>query len=576
MFDRIIKNDLTPDEARAWLRHVVTEELTRIQGNRAILLADGGADSRVDWPHGEAWRILARNGPGARLTAAERNRLQAEGRDDDDLENLDVVLTMLRRDLRSESRRLRIGRAFRELIGTDHELGAVAFLALRKLFADGKAAAWTAAPPDQGLDVAIELASSIADEMTKRGRAVWLTPEPSEQPRPRATETVSPEPPVVEPARTEATSVPECAPATEETQYDPSIPSVIARLVEQKRREHVSPVTLRQYETFSELFSTITGVTDTRAIRQSHAARFRDVLQQMPKSWGKSPRDRGVSVQEMLRRAESLPRHQVGLSVGTINRHLEHLALMLSFAADLGIAVNEKVNPGKLRLKDSVRDRDKRASSRVDELKQLFQHTVWQGCRSLSRRNHPRAVVIRDGLYWVPVLAAFTGARREELAALSAADVKEEGGITFIHITENANRGLKTLASDRQVPLHRRLIELGFLEHVRKSRGGDLFPELRPKRRDESEPGNKKFGDRLWYAFDQALSKSLDGNPRNLSLHSMRHYVKDQLEFHTTIPARVRLDLMGHEGNDLHSRVYGDPSPLSELKAAIEKLPVVI
>ena len=70
---------------------------------------------------------------------------------------------------------------------------------------------------------------------------------------------------------------------------------------------------------------------------------------------------------------------------------------------------------------------------------------------------------------WVPWLAAFTGARVEELCGAMAADVRVEDGINIIRIdTENREEGgsVKNLASIRSVPLHPALIEEGFLMYV--------------------------------------------------------------------------------------------------------------
>ena len=168
----------------------------------------------------------------------------------------------------------------------------------------------------------------------------------------------------------------------------------------------------------------------------------------------------------------------------------------------------EKLNPKRLRVAEEKRDRDKRSSFRAAELEQLFQHTIWTGCSSETRRNHPGDLVIRDGLYWIPILAAYTGARREELAALTVNDIQDEVGIDFIDLAENVNRGLKNFSSVRRIPVHHRLIELGFLNHVKRirKRGGDLFPELRPIGYSKDDK-SKKYGDRIHYAWSEALKK---------------------------------------------------------------------
>ncbi|QCO56062.1 hypothetical protein EOK75_10145 [Pseudorhodobacter turbinis] len=69
--------------------------------------------------------------------------------------------------------------------------------------------------------------------------------------------------------------------------------------------------------------------------------------------------------------------------------------------------------------------------------------------------------LVQNGLYWVPLTAALTGARREEIAALKAAEITAIDGLPALIIAPNANRGLKSLTARRDLPLHPQLVELG-------------------------------------------------------------------------------------------------------------------
>jgi hypothetical protein len=82
---------------------------------------------------------------------------------------------------------------------------------------------------------------------------------------------------------------------------------------------------------------------------------------------------------------------------------------------------------------------------------------IWTGCKSGHFRNTPGTRIIKDGLYWVPMIADYTGARREEIAGLQPSDIKDENGIPYFDIAENHNRGVKTLAGVRRIPIHDRL-----------------------------------------------------------------------------------------------------------------------
>jgi integrase len=91
--------------------------------------------------------------------------------------------------------------------------------------------------------------------------------------------------------------------------------------------------------------------------------------------------------------------------------------------------------------------------------------------------------------YWIPLLSAFTGARIGEVSQLHVADVMEMDGIPMFDITdiqaaaddegdgdteENgemdldgaSGKRLKNVGSRRKVPIHSKLIALGFLDYV--------------------------------------------------------------------------------------------------------------
>lgn len=70
------------------------------------------------------------------------------------------------------------------------------------------------------------------------------------------------------------------------------------------------------------------------------------------------------------------------------------------------------------------------------------------------------------------MILLFTGARREEIANLALADIRQEEGIHYFDIAPDGQRGrrLKNKSSKRRVPIHSELIILGFLDYVEARR----------------------------------------------------------------------------------------------------------
>ncbi len=80
---------------------------------------------------------------------------------------------------------------------------------------------------------------------------------------------------------------------------------------------------------------------------------------------------------------------------------------------------------------------------------------------------------------WVPLLGAYSGARLSEICQLRVQDITEVNGISCMKIVPEAG-SLKTLGSERVVPLHPAVIEAGFLQFVSNLAPGPLFPALPP------------------------------------------------------------------------------------------------
>lgn len=337
-----------------------------------------------------------------------------------------------------------------------------------------------------------------------------------------------------------------------------------------KRAEKIEEKNLRQYESFATLFTLLTGISDVRQIRQPDVKKFRADLNELPKSWGKSPNDRTATREQIMGRAKMLPPEKRGLSVGTVNRHLEHLGQIVEAALDEGLQIDHRLKPTKLRLKDTVRDRDKKEAFSKEQLVRMFKSPVWTGSESEHFQTRPGPTVYENGVYWCPLIGAYTGARREEIAGLAPSDIGINDGVPCFHIEDSELRRIKNISSKRHVPIHSRLIELGFLEHVKrvKAQGTELFPGLR-------EPATGQHGKKLGRRMRQIVNETLGPTGAGLSFHSLRHYVQGILENSSDLSDKVIRDILGHEGKHVHDKNYSKFSPVLSLRKAVETLPVI-
>ena len=275
-----------------------------------------------------------------------------------------------------------------------------------------------------------------------------------------------------------------------------------------------------------------------------------------------------MPLETILAKAATLPKDKVGLSV---NRYVDHASALVAAAKSEGFELHPRLDPSSLRRKEKVRQRDKKRTFMLNELKRLFVHRYWTDSGS-GRSLPPLDVRRTSGLYWVPLIAAYTGMRREEIAGIGVDYIREEDGVVFFDIMETDDRRLKTVASRRRVPVHNDLIDLGLLDVVGPAKvrgGGLLFPDLR-------EPASKILGRKVGRHMSKLVQEIRAEAGDGLSVQSIRHYVQHLLDLDKDVPKKVARDLMGHEGTDVHSSVYGDQSPLVALKAAIDRLPTLV
>ncbi|PTR09934.1 site-specific recombinase XerD [Nitrosospira sp. Nsp5] len=235
-----------------------------------------------------------------------------------------------------------------------------------------------------------------------------------------------------------------------------------------------------------------------------------------------------------------------GLSSKSIEK--EHGAIR----ALLTIAEHEEwivLNPAKGIMLPALKGKKVRSYT-PEECKKIFNSPVFlNGERPIAAKG--------EAAYWIPLLMLFTGARREEICQLTTERVKESDGISHLLINPIDDDGrLKTDESQRAVPIHNELIKMGFLAFVKKQAeagGGQLFPLLKPNKREQY---GAKWGD--WWG--RYIRQTIGITDKRISpAHSFRHLFITECK-----RLRFREDyeraLVGHVGGsrkDAHDE-YGE------------------
>lgn len=165
-----------------------------------------------------------------------------------------------------------------------------------------------------------------------------------------------------------------------------------------------------------------------------------------------------------------------------------------------------------------------------------------------------------EPLYWIPLIARLMGLREEEACQLGPDDFGTDKGIAYLDVKVlDANR-VKTLESQRRLPVHPTLIELGLLQLVelRRRQGTHrLFPHLtRGKTKGTfSENFSKSF---TYYR------KTNGCYWEGLDLHAMRTSFNSDLMNQDKSDA-IRCILMGHDPVDEGAKSYAQGLSLATL-----------
>ena len=370
---------ITLEEARRYLQHVVKTHVTAEHDLRQDLRFRYGKppceiERQIISGIREAWDILADQGIGATISDKVGEEMMAAGRSRAEVAMLRHILDgyfrpLLQSHVGADRRDEEFEKVNGRRINGEREAAQ-----LLQLFIEGKRAAQAAlmTPP----------ARALASEVMTGFDPVRVTFAPElQQPDPPRSEVLGTISSMTDPLPVDApglaNQVPPAQPASR--QLDPPIDAVIARMLEFKRHaeDGLEEKTARQYRAFGTLLQRVTGKTDIRTLLQPDVVHFRSTLYKLPRSFGKSKDDHTLLIETILAKAETLPKDEVGFSVGTVNRYVDHASALVAAAKSEGFELHPRLDPGLLRRKEKGRPRDKKRTFTRVELKTLFKHRYW-------------------------------------------------------------------------------------------------------------------------------------------------------------------------------------------------------
>ena len=310
----------------------------------------------------------------------------------------------------------------------------------------------------------------------------------------------------------------------------------------------------RHIANYINLFARICGNRPLNEYHRQHVVDYISTLEKMKNTYGKSDADYTKSIAEILKetKSKSIPT----LSEKTIRNHRVHVrALFISSLKHHRYSTTDEINDmfSDIKLSKLVPTAQERKPWSIESLTALFASPIWTGTASQKddfvKRKLPGKKVWKDAYWWLPIIALHTCARLEEIAQLQHGDLRQDAnGIWFIAITdENENQRLKTKNSKRNIPVHKLLIELGFLDLFKVGNKSlatqQIFPELKPRGRE----------DKLSQLYSNHFSeyrKAIGLSKRFMDFHAFRHTAITKLCVTYKVPALTVARISGHDPDD--------------------------
>lgn len=316
---------------------------------------------------------------------------------------------------------------------------------------------------------------------------------------------------------------------------------------------------------------------DVRQIGRTHIELLHKRMKQLPARQGQ--RDDGVEA--LARIATAVNSHARSPSPHSVAKKMGQLRPFLIYASNKGWIGDEVLKEMTLAVRsaDAKVILDRKSSSRQpgyvaltqDELVQMFEQPAFI-----------RGAVEADWKFWIPILCLHNGFRVSEVSQLHVEDIFQVNGVwcaSVVHdctpeldemqpleakndrarggfrSSEEHRRRTKNFASRRVVPLHPRIVELGFLEYVAHVSGRNpslqhLFAELRWE-------SKSMYGRQPSEHMRKLLADAGVVEKRRKVPHSLRSNFKQRLE-KTFLPDNFQKRLLGHTTDSEKDSSYNE------------------
>lgn len=314
-----------------------------------------------------------------------------------------------------------------------------------------------------------------------------------------------------------------------ETRHYPKISEAVELYYEFKKRYN------KGYKLDSKIpgkYRRLSEILDDRPVNKitvPDADRVVDVITALPEN---AAAYRGMHVNQILKED-----YDETLTVKSINDHLGEYRSFFNFL-NRDYDIKNVFNGLVLKETDVARliTNELRGNFKREDLISVFKNTRFSGQQ-----------YEKEFEFWTPLIALYTGARRNEIAQLRTYDIVKEYDIWYIDFTtekkkdDKGHKKLKNVGSARKTPIHPQLIELGFIDYVKSREHSNDYMLFEGLGKWTEKDG---YGRYVGSKFNELLKKL--GIEDKKTFHSFRGFFASELE-QAGVSERDRYLITGRE-----------------------------
>ena len=263
---------------------------------------------------------------------------------------------------------------------------------------------------------------------------------------------------------------------------------------------------------------------DITTISRDDLLKFRNTLAHIPTKLNQKAKYKDKNLEQIIH----MGKNDAKLSQVTIQKYMIRVVQFFKYCYNSDYISKSIVNDLNVKVEINPMERKVLPYSK-EEANAIFK--IVQNFKDINKSPSKR--ISANDLYYITMIAAYSGMRINEIVQLRARDIIQHNNVLCFSINRDDGKSTKNINSIRLVPVHSKLIELGLMEFVKKrvSANKSIF-----------KVSNKDFSE----IFRSQIQRKLISSDKQKTFYSFRHYFIDTLVQQEVEP-NIIAQIVGHE-----------------------------